>query len=60
VQRNIAEVIGSPVPLARKQRWLGSSVTFWRISGEPIGCERSCLFVHSTREFVTATRERAS
>jgi hypothetical protein len=59
VQRNIAEVISSPIRLARRQRGCGSSVTFWRISGEPIGRERSCLFVHSSREFVTATGEQA-
>jgi hypothetical protein len=59
VQRNIAEVISSPVPLAERQRWYRSSVTFWRTNGEPIRCERSRLFVHSTRESVTATRERA-
>jgi hypothetical protein len=59
VQRNIAEVVSSPIPLARKQRWGRSSVTLWRTSCDPIGCERPCLFVHSAPELVTATRERA-
>ena len=59
MQRDIAEVISSPIPLAERQRWYGSSVTFWRTSGEPFRCERSCLFGHS-REFVTATRKRGS